>query len=147
MLGLDDVVLDVRVEAVVVELIKIGRVEDRHVDVAGAEQVVDQHLFAISAKLFEGPHLLRRAEAAVKGVKAFDPALPVFVFPILGVGVPEMHVAIDDKDVVPVMLVHAFLLYFAGPDGPAASRRCTLSKARQKDPLASSATRTVRAAS
>jgi hypothetical protein len=45
----------------------------------------------------------------MKGVEAFDPALAVFVFPILGVGVPEMHVAVDHKDAVPVMLVHASL--------------------------------------
>src|SRR6516225_10023623 len=112
MLGLDNVVLQVSVEAVLVELIEIGRVEDRHVDIAGAEQVVDQHLFAIAAKFVERPHLLGRAQAAVKGVKAFDPALPVLVFPILGVGVPEMHVAIDDKDVVSVMFVHVSLLYW-----------------------------------
>src|SRR6516164_1466543 len=109
MLGLDDVVLDVRIETVLVELVKIGRVEDGHVDVAGAEQIVDEHLFTVSAKLVERPHLLRRAEAAVKSVKAFDPALPILVFPILWVGVPEMHVAVDYKDVMPVMIVHVSL--------------------------------------
>src|SRR6516162_6450560 len=106
MLGLDDVVLDVRIETVLVELVKIGRVEDGHVDVAGAEQIVDEHLFTVSAKLVERPHLLRWAEAAVKSVKAFDPALPVLVFPIRWVRVPEMHVPVDYKDIMPVMIVH-----------------------------------------
>src|SRR6516162_524222 len=96
-------------EAVLVELIGVGRVKDRHIDIAGAEQIVDQHLFAIAAEFVERPHLLRRAEAAVKGVKALDPALPVLVSPILGVGVPEMHMAVDHKDVVPVTSVHVFL--------------------------------------
>src|SRR5207245_1064506 len=69
----------------------------------------DKHPFAISTKRIERPYLLRWAKAAVKGVKAFDPALPVLVSPILGVGVPEMHVAVDHKEVVPVMIVHVFL--------------------------------------
>src|SRR6516165_11245151 len=110
MLGLDDVVLQVSVEAVFIEFIKIGRVQDRHVDIAGAKQVVDQNLFTIAAKFFERPYLLGRAQAAVKGVKAFDPALPVLVLPILGIGIPEMHMAVDYKNVLPVMSVHAFLL-------------------------------------
>ena len=54
MLGLDDVVLQVSVEAVFIEFIKIGRVQDRHVDIAGAKQVVDQNLFTIAAKFSNG---------------------------------------------------------------------------------------------
>src|SRR5215467_1227402 len=110
MLGLDNVVLQVGVEAVLVELIEIGRVQDRHIDIAGTEQVVDQYLFAIAAKFVERPHLLGRAQTAVKGVKTFDPALPVLVFPILGVGVPKMHVTVDNEDVMSIMTVHLPLL-------------------------------------
>src|SRR5215831_16439370 len=115
MLGLDDVVLQVSIEAVLVELVEVGRVQDRHVDIAGAEKVVDQYLFAIAAKFVERPDLLGRAQAAVKGVKAFDPALSVLVFPILGVGVPEMHVTVDNKDVLSIMLVHVSLPSLPGP--------------------------------
>ena len=47
MLGFDNVVLGVRVEAVLVELIEVGRVENRHVDIAVTEQVIDERLFAV----------------------------------------------------------------------------------------------------
>src|SRR6516162_4296217 len=114
MLGLDDAVLEVSIEAVLVELVEIGRVQDRHVDIAAAEQVVDQNLFAIAAKFIERPHLIGRVQAAVKGVKAFDPALPVPGFPILGVGVPKMHVTVDNEDVVSIMTVHLPLLRWRG---------------------------------
>src|SRR5215472_9904325 len=114
MLGLDDVVLQVSIEAVLVELVEVGRVQDRHVDIAGAEQVVDQYLFAIAAKFVERPDLLGRAQAAVKSVKAFDPTLAVLVFPVLWVGVPEMHVTVDNEDVVPIMTVHLPLLRLRG---------------------------------
>src|SRR5262249_31104456 len=110
MLGFDDVVLDVGIEAVFIELIKVRRIEDRHIDVAGAEQIVDQHLFAILAEFVQWPHLFRRAERAVKRVEAFDPALSMLVFPILGVGVPKMHVAVYYKDLLSIMFVHASLL-------------------------------------
>src|SRR5215831_8512057 len=89
MLGLDDVVLEVRIEAVFVELIKVGRIEDCHIDITGAEQIIDQNLFAISAEFVQWPHLFGWAQRAVKRVEAFDPALPVFAFPILGAGVPK----------------------------------------------------------
>src|SRR5215471_2406862 len=114
MLGLDHVVLQVSIEAVLVELIEIGRVQDRHIDIAGMEEVVDQYIFAIAAKFVEWPHLIGRAQAAVKGVKAFDPALPVLVFPILGVGVPKMHMTVDNEDVVSIMTVHLPLLRWRG---------------------------------
>src|SRR5215467_8737116 len=110
MLGFDDVVLEVRVEAVLVELIEVGRVENGHVDIAVSEQIFDQSRFAVLAKFLERPHRVGWAESAVIGVKAFDPAFPVFVLPILGVGVPKMHMAVDDKDVLSIMLVHASLL-------------------------------------
>jgi hypothetical protein len=71
---------------------------DGHLDVAASEQIVGQCFFIISTKLLERPHLLCRAEAGVKRVKAFDPALPVFVFPVLGIGVPEMHMAVGRQN-------------------------------------------------
>src|ERR1700751_1977821 len=48
-------------------------------------------------------------------MKAFDPALTVLVFPILGAGVPEMHVAVDYEDVVSVMFVHVSLPRLRAP--------------------------------
>src|SRR5205807_5697099 len=59
----------------------------------------------------ERPHSVSRAEGTVISVKAFDPALPVFVPPILGVGVPKMHVPVDHKQIVPVIMVHVSLPY------------------------------------
>src|SRR6516165_2174113 len=84
MFGLDDVVLQVSVESALVELIEIGRIEDRHVDIAGAEQVVDQHLFAVPAKFVERPHLLGRAQAAVKGGKHLIQLSPCLFFQFSG---------------------------------------------------------------
>ncbi len=42
-------------------------------------------------------------------------ALPVFVSPVLGVRVPEMHMAVDYKEIVAVMSVHVSSLYLRGP--------------------------------
>src|SRR3984893_5877227 len=111
MLGFDNVVLGVRVEAVVVELIEVGRVENGHVDIAVTEQVIDERLFAVAAEFLERPHGVSRAEGTVISVKAFDPALPVFVSPILGVGVPKMHVPVEFWMCVPVIMVHVSLPY------------------------------------
>src|SRR5262249_40575795 len=106
MLGLEDVVLDVRVEAVLVELIEIGRVENGHVDVTGAEQIVDHHLRAVATEFVERPYRLGWAETAVIGIETLGPALSVFVAPVLWIGVPQMGVAVDDEDVLSIMLVH-----------------------------------------
>src|SRR5215831_5284690 len=105
-LGLEGIVLDMRVEAVLVKLIEIGRVENGHVDVTAAEQIVDHHLLAVATELVERPYRLRRAEAAVIGVETLGPALSVFVAPVLWIGVPQMGVAIDDEDVLSIMIVH-----------------------------------------
>src|SRR5260370_37047293 len=136
-----------RIEAVFVELIKVSRVEDGHIDVAGAEQVIDQRLVAIAAKFLEGPHCLGRTEGAVISEKAPDPALPVFIFPVFGVGIPAMHMAVDHEDVATLIMVHLSVSSCSCPDVAVSPRTRRVNKARQKEPLASSATRIVREAS
>jgi hypothetical protein len=45
--------VNVRVEAVLVELVEVSRVENAHIDVTGTEQIIDQRLFAVSTKFVE----------------------------------------------------------------------------------------------
>src|SRR5690349_573763 len=108
-------VLHVGVEALVVELVQVGRVQDGHIDIALPKQIVHNGLFAIVAELFEWPDCICRTQGAVVGKEALDPALAVVGSPVLRPCVPEVGVTVDDENILAVMPVHSpfpcFVLY------------------------------------
>src|SRR5262249_32350997 len=105
-LRLERVILLVRVKAIFIKLIEIGRVEDAHVDVPLDEEIVNQRGLAILTELFIGPFRVRRAEATMIRIETVNPVFAMGRNLVLRTGVPQMHVAIDHKDVLPVVRVH-----------------------------------------
>ena len=96
------------VEALLVPLLQVRRLEDRHVDVAVLEDVLHQVVLGVLLEVLDRPVRLRRPEALV-GVEALDPALGVLLrarHPVVRGRVPEVHVAVDDEVLLAVLLVH-----------------------------------------
>src|SRR5215467_10250832 len=91
---------------VFVKLIEIGRVEDAHVDVPLDEEIVNQRGLAILTELFIGPFRVRRAQATMVRIEAVNPVFAMGGNLVRRTGVPQMHVAIDHKHVLPVVRVH-----------------------------------------
>jgi len=91
-----------------VPLLQVGRLEDRHVDVAVLEDVLHQVLLGVLLEVLDGPMRLRRPEPLV-GVEALDPTLGVLLVtchPVRGARVPVVHMAVDDEVLFSVFLVH-----------------------------------------
>ena len=96
------------VEAVLVPLAQVGRLQDRDVDVALLELLAHQLLFGDLLELLDRLVGLGRSQRLV-GVEALDPALGVLLGtldPVLGRGVPVVHVGVDDEVLLTVLLVH-----------------------------------------
>ena len=94
-------------EAIDVELAEVGRLEDRVVDVAVVEEVLLEALAALVEVVLVAPHLGLGAEVAVVVVEAVDELLAVDVALVLGAGVPQRDVRVDDEVVLAVLAVHA----------------------------------------
>src|SRR5262252_5241079 len=103
---LERVVLVVGVKPVCVKLIEIGRVENANVDIPLDEEIVNQRGLAILTELFIGPFRVRRAQATMVRIEAVNPVFAMGGNLVRRTGVPQMHVAIDHKDVLPVVRVH-----------------------------------------
>jgi len=96
------------VEALLVPLLEVGRLEDGDVHVAVLEDVLHQVFFGVLLEVLDRPVRLGRAEALV-GVEALDPALGVLLspgHPVVGGSVPVVHVPVDDEVLLAVALVH-----------------------------------------
>src|ERR1700722_1451252 len=86
------------VETVLVEIGQIGRLQDRHIVVAGYEQVIEHRLGVVLLELAEFPLLRRWAEIGMVGIKALDELLAVNVLLVRRASVPEMRMSVDDKN-------------------------------------------------
>ena len=96
------------VEALLVPLLQIGRLEHGHVHIAVLEDVLHQVFLGVLLEVLQRPVRLRRAQAHV-GVEAFDPALGVLLrpgHPVVRGGVPVVHVAVYHEVLLAVLLVH-----------------------------------------
>src|SRR6185312_3744929 len=132
------------VEPVMVEFVEVRGVENGHVDMAVAEQVLFHALFPIVAEFLERPDRVRRAHATVILVEALYPAFAVLVPPVPGPCIPQMRMAIDHEDtfsIVPVHRVSPLASYCWRPEFMLFREARA---ARQIEALASMATRTVR---
>ena len=115
------------VEAFLVPLLQVRRLEDGHVDVAVLEDVLHQVVLGVLLELLDRPVGLLRPQALV-GVEALDPPLGVLLgsrHPVVRGSVPVVHVRVDDEVLLAVLRVHAELLQAVGvrskPRYPAAS--------------------------
>src|SRR5262249_2964377 len=96
------------VEALLVPLLQVGRLEDRHVHVPVLEDVLHQVVFGVLLEVLYRPVRLGRTESLV-GVETLDPALGVLLgtrYPVVRGGVPVMHVAVYHEVLLAVLLVH-----------------------------------------
>ena len=99
------------VEAVLVEVAKVGRVQDRDIVRPVDEQVVIKIVGAVLLELRLLPQLLLRAQVRVVGVEALDELLAVDVALVRRAPVPEVGVAVDDENLFALRrLEHEFLL-------------------------------------
>src|SRR6185295_9827365 len=89
-----------RVEALLEEVQEVRRLEDRDVDVALDEEVLEQVLLAVLLVLLPRPDVLGRREPGVVVVEAGDPALAVVVLLVLRAAVPPVDVPVDDEVLV-----------------------------------------------
>src|SRR2546425_23933 len=88
-------------EPLVIEVHQRLRFEDRHVDAAVEEHVVQGFLLAIIRIRIPVPDVLRRTEGLRVVVEAIDPSLrQVRPQPVVLGGVPDMEVVVCDKDVL-----------------------------------------------
>jgi hypothetical protein len=94
------------VEALLVEVAQVGRLEDRDVHRARLEEVVHEVVLAVALELLQRPHVLLGTEVAVVVVEAVDEPLAVLVGLVLRTGVPEVDVAVDHEVAVAVALEH-----------------------------------------
>src|SRR5207249_9151271 len=94
------------VQTCALPILEIGRVEDAHVDVPFDEEIVNQRCLAIVTELFIGPFLIRRAEATMVRIETVNPVFAMGGKLVLRTGVPQMHVSIHHKNVLPVVRVH-----------------------------------------
>ena len=98
----DDGVLLGGVEALDIELLEVGRLDDRHVHRPIDEEVSDHRLRVVLLELLLGPDLLLGAERAVVGIEAVDELLAVDVALVGRRGIPEVGVPVDDEQLFPV---------------------------------------------
>ncbi len=101
-------------EALVVELAERSGLKDRVVDIAVGEQVLHQPLTALVEVLVVAPHLGLRRQVAVVVVEAVDELLAVDVALVLGPGIPQRDVGVDDEVAVVVLAVHERVSLRAG---------------------------------
>ncbi len=76
--------------------------EDGDVDIAFFEQVFHHLLLGVALILLERPHVVSRAEVLVVVVETLDPALGIAVLLVGWTAVPEVHVAVDDEDLLSI---------------------------------------------
>src|ERR1035437_7171112 len=97
------------VEALLVPLLQVSRLEDGHVHVPVLEDVLHQVILLASLEVLDRPVRLGRAEPLVS-VEAFDPALGVLLGagdPVVWGSVPVMHMRVDDEVLLAVALVQS----------------------------------------
>jgi len=96
------------VEALLVPLLQVRRLEDRHVHVAVLEDVLHEVVLGVLLEVLDRPVGRGRAKALVC-VEALDPALGILLgtrHPVVRSRVPVMHVAIDHEVLLAVVFVH-----------------------------------------
>jgi hypothetical protein len=96
-------------ETLVVELAELGGLEDRVVHVAIVEKVLHQALAALIEVVLVAPDLGFWGQVPVVVVEAVDELLAVDVALILGPGIPQSDVGVDDEVAVAVLAVHVVL--------------------------------------
>ncbi len=95
------------VEAFLIEIRQIGRLQDRHVVVTLDEKIVVHGVRRILVELLLRPHFLRRAQRVVIAVEAVDELLAVHVLLIGRAAIPKVGVAVDDENFLALVgLVH-----------------------------------------
>src|SRR2546425_9888431 len=88
-------------ESFVVEVIQGLRLENRHVDVAFPEDIVERFLLAVVGIGVPVPHIFLRAQGFRVVIEAIDPTLgEVGPQPILLRRVPNVEVVVDDEQVL-----------------------------------------------
>ena len=96
------------VEAVLVPLQQVGRLEDGDVDVPVFEEVLHQVVVGVRLEVLHRPVGVGRRHRLV-AVEALDPALGVLLrpgHPVLLPGVPVVDVAVNDEVALAVLRVH-----------------------------------------
>src|SRR3984957_16941086 len=85
------------VEAVLVEISEIGRLQYRHVVVSMHEQVVMHRLGVVFREFIQRPFLGRGTQIGMIGIEAFDELLAVNILLVGRAAVPKMRVPVDDE--------------------------------------------------
>src|SRR5215813_13496829 len=118
---LQQAVLLCGVEPVLVEVLEVGRLEDSHVDVPVDEDILHHSFGAVLLEHGGVPDVLSRTQVPVVVVETPDEPGSVLVELILRAGIPQVHVPVDDEQLLaPISLEHG--VPFPGKKSPAAWR-------------------------
>src|SRR5580704_10307667 len=85
------------VEAVLVEISEIGRLQYRHVVVSMDEQVVMHRLGVVFRKFIQSQFLGRRTQIGMVGIEEFDELLAVNILLVGRAAVPKVRMPVDDE--------------------------------------------------
>src|SRR5262249_12351041 len=120
MLLLETAVLLGGVEPVLVEVLQVGGLKDAHVDISVDEDILHHPVSAVLLEQRLIPHIVGRAKVPMVVVEAADEPGAVLVGLVVGAGIPQVHMPVDDEDLLAsARLEHgvASLMKAATPDG------------------------------